>query len=154
MKVRIEIAENLVEDEIIIKCKQITKTIQNIQKTIIDETSSVPKLTFYKQNEEYYFTLEEILFFETNKDLVYAHTAGDAFRIKFRLYELEDILPHYFIRVSKSTILNTRRILSIEKNLTSASLVQFYKSHKQVYVSRLYYKSLRQRLSERSHYED
>ena len=154
MKINIEIVENQDEDEIIIKCKQITKAIQKIHKSIIENSSMTPKLIFYKKNEEYYLELEKIYFFETSGECVYAHTADDVYRIRLRLYELEDILPHYFIRVSKSTILNIQHILSISRNLTSASLIEFNKSHKQVYVSRLYYKSLRLRLNERSHYED
>jgi len=44
--------------------------------------------------------------------------------------------------------------LTINRNLASASLIQFYKSHKQVYVSRRYYKNLSERLTERSYYEN
>jgi len=69
------------------------------------------------------------------------------------LYELEEMLPNNFVRVSKSTILNVNQIYSINRNLTSSSLVQFYKSYKQVYVSRNYNKILKQRLEERRNYE-
>lgn len=153
MKIKIETIENLQEDEVVIKCGRMTKTIQKIYRMIADETSSEPKLTFYKKNEEYYFPLRDILFFETNGESVYAHTADDAFLIKFRLYELEEMLPGYFARAAKSTIINIRHILSINRNLTSSSLVQFRNSHKKVYVSRLYYPMLKQKLNERSNYE-
>ncbi|MCL1808672.1 MAG: LytTR family transcriptional regulator [Clostridiales bacterium] len=95
-----------------------------------------------------------MLFFETSGENVYAHTAGDSFRIKFRLYELVEMLPGHFVRAAKSTIINIRHILSIDRNLASASLVQFHGSHKKVYVSRLYYQTLKCRLGERSNYED
>lgn len=73
--------------------------------------------------------------------------------IKYRLYELEEILPKYFVRVSKSTILNVNQVYSIDKNITSSSIIKFSKSYKQVYVSRNYYKILKQRLEERRNYE-
>jgi DNA-binding LytR/AlgR family response regulator len=154
MKINIETIEDLAEDEIIIRCKRPTKMIQKIYSMLADETSLAPKLVFYKKNEEYYFPLQDVLFFETSGENIYAHTADDAFRIKFRLYELEEILPKYFVRAAKSTIINIRHILSINRDLTSSSLVQFHNSHKKVYVSRLYYQTLKQKLSERSNYED
>lgn len=59
------------------------------------------------------------------------------------------MLPSYFLRVSKSTILNTREVYSITRNLTAASLVEFSGTHKKVYVSRSYYKALKLLLDER-----
>ena len=146
MKVHIEIVENLAEDEVVIRCARITGTIQSIHQAITEQASVAPKLTFHKKSEEYYFPLEDVLFFETGSDQVYAHTADDVFRVKYRLWELEEFLPKAFARISKSGIVNTRHILSIDRDLTASSLVRFHKSHKQVYVSRMYYKSLRQRL--------
>lgn len=154
MKIRIEITDDLQEDEVIIRCRQIHDHVLNIQKRIAEEYADVPRLTFFKENTEYYFPLEDILFFETDQDCVYAHTRTDAFRIRFRLYELEDILPHFFVRISKSNIVNIRHILAVNRNLTASSQIQFNKSHKQVYVSRLYYKNLKARLDERSCYEE
>ena len=47
--------------------------------------------------------------FETEEKVVYAHTKDDMFQVKYRLYELEEILPGYFMRISKSTILNAKK---------------------------------------------
>lgn len=152
MKIRIEIDENLVEEEVIIKCQKLNKDIQKIQQSIT-EASMIPKFTFWKENIEYYLPLETILFFETEGNMISAHTADNVYQIKYRLYELEEILPKNFIRVSKSTILNINHIYSIDRNLTSSSIVQFNQNHKQVYVSRNYYKLLRNRLEERRNYE-
>jgi len=154
MKIRIEISEQNTEDEIIIRCNQMTSQIQRIQDFVREQASRIPNLTFYKDNQSYFFPLQDILFFETDSEVVYAHTAKDAFRIKLRLYELEELLPHPFMRVSKSTIVNTMHIFTISRNLTSSTLIEFRNSHKQVYVSRHYYKSFMQRLNERSNYEN
>ncbi len=93
------------------------------------------------------------MFFETSADGVYAHTKNDAYVVKLRLYELEKELPDSFMRVSKSTIINLSKIMSLQKNITSSSLVRFMNSVKEVYVSRMYYKELKLRLHERSYYE-
>ena len=154
MKVRIETTPHLSDDEIVIRCKQSNETIEKLYKMLTDEANLNSDLVFYKKGEEFFFPLQNVLFFETSADNVYAHTADDAFHVKFRLYELEEFLPAYFVRVAKSTIINVKHILSINRNLTSASLVQFYNSHKKVYVSRLYYKTLKQKLNERRSNED
>ncbi|MBP5265805.1 MAG: LytTR family transcriptional regulator [Lachnospiraceae bacterium] len=54
-----------------------------------------------------------------------------------------------FLRVAKSTILNVHHVRSILKNITGASEVEFDNSPKRVYVSRSYYKALKDRLEHR-----
>ncbi len=148
MKIKIEIDETAQEDEIIVKCRELNDNVRRIQQAVT-ELSDRNEIEFFKDGTEYFLPVESVLFFETAGNLINAHTADDVFQVKFKLYELENILPGYFVRVSKSTILNIRHIYSIEKNITSSSLVRFSKTHKQVYVSRNYYRFLKQRLSER-----
>ena len=153
MKVRIETDESISENEIVIRCKQLDQEIQKAQQ-VISNIMNIPKIVFYQNNLEYYLSINTILFFETSQNRVDAHTKDTSYRIKYRLYELEEILPLNFVRVSKSTIINVNHIYSIDKNITSSSKVQFYKSYKQVYVSRNYYKILKQRLGERRNYDE
>ncbi len=153
MKIRIELSEDQKEDEVLIRCKQVDEKIQKIHRYILDQASSGLQIVFYKENQEFYFSLDEILFFETESPHIYAHTTNDAYRIKYRLYELEQLLSKSFLRASKSTIVNIRQVYSITRNITASSLIQFKNSHKQIYVSRLYLKELKQRLNERSSYE-
>lgn len=150
MKIRIEITDGITEDEVIIRCRELNSTVNDIQKAIAEKISKTPKMVFYKEKDEYYFPLANVLFFEAQQDAVYAHTAGDMFKTGFKLYELQNFLPSMFVRVSKSAIVNTARILSISRNIASSSLIRFHKSHKQIYVSRLYYKDLQQKLNERN----
>lgn len=149
MKIHIEITDGLQEDEVVIKCQQVNDSIEQLQKVISETLSAAPHVEFYKNGEQFYFAPDQILFFETSDDAVYGHTATDAFRVKQRLYELERILPRSFMRISKSTLLNLRYVYSIQRNITASSAVSFQNSHKLVYVSRLYYKGLRERLNER-----
>lgn len=153
MKIRIELVNDLAEDEVLIRCGRVDSTIQKIHQYILEQSQSSQKITFYKHNQEFYFPIDDVLFFETEGEHIYAHTANDAYLIKYRLYELEAMLPRNFVRAAKSTIVNVMQVYSITRNLTASSLVQFIDSHKQVYVSRYYYRELRQRLNERSTYE-
>lgn len=148
MKVQIVEDDTLKDGEVVIACKEITKTIQNIQKYIIEQEEKMSTFTFYKEGREYYISLRDILFFETEESQVFVHTKKEVYETKERLYQLEAKLPKQFVRVSKSTILNTEQIYSVDKTFTSSTLVQFYQTHKQVYVSRFYYKTLKHVLKE------
>ena len=149
MKIRIELDTTVKENEFIIRCNEVTEEVTKIQKIVSDLIAEKEQMIFYKGNTEYYIGLNNILFFETEESLIYAHTLNEVYQVKYKLYELEEILPNNFIRVSKSTILNINHIYSITRNITSSSLVEFKNTHKKVYVSRSYYKVLKLKLSEK-----
>lgn len=153
MKIRIELDENIDDNEVIIRCREIDKSIEQIQ-TAISQISKKGNFVFYKEHTEYYFPLSTIIFFETSENITYAHTINDIFITKNKLYELEDMLPNSFIRISKSTIVNVDHVYSIDRNLTSSSCISLDKTHKKVYVSRSYYKLFKSRLDERRNYEN
>lgn len=148
MKIRIELSENSIEDEVVIRCSHLSEEIQAIQKAVAEIAAGKQRFAFYKGDTEYYLDLKDVLFFETEERDINVHTVDNVYRTRYKLYELESLLPGYFMRVSKSTILNVNAIYSMTRNL-SACMVQFLNTHKQVYVSRYYYKPLRERLEEK-----
>ena len=149
MKIKIEIDESLSEDEVLIRCRGLTEQVTEIQKAVSEVVNTSKRFVFYRGNTEYYLALEEILFFETDGDGINAHTRDNIYQTKYKLYELEDLLPGCFMRISKSSIVNTNHIYSISRNLTASSVVAFAGTHKQVYVSRYYYKPLVNKLEEK-----
>lgn len=149
MKIKIEIDESLSEDEVLIRCRGLTEQVTEIQKAVNEVVNTSKRFVFYRGNTEYYLALEEILFFETDGDGINAHTRDNIYQTKYKLYELEDLLPGCFMRISKSSIVNTNHIYSISRNLTASSVVAFAGTHKQVYVSRYYYKPLVNKLEEK-----
>ena len=153
MKIRINLDETLEEEEVVINCREVGPQILAIQKSISNIIGRNQNFVLYQGEKEFYIPLNQILFFETGKEGISAHTKDSMFQTKYRLYELEELLPGNFVRVSKSTILNINNIYSLTKNITSSSLVQFDNSIKEVYVSRSYYKALKNKLEERYSYE-
>jgi len=148
VKLRIEVSEGEIEDEVIIRCGRVDETVQKLQEYILSLSS--PKIVFYKGAQEYYLSVGDVLFFETDGEQVYAHTTNDAFRVRQRLYELEKTLPHSFVRVAKGTIVNTSHIYSINRILASSSQVKFLGTHKHIFVSRHYYSALKDKMNQRS----
>ena len=149
MKIRIEVDESITEEEVIIRCKELSEDIHKLQEVLKESINKKEEIVFYKEEKEFYFSIDNILFFEIEDNSINAHTKDDCYRVKYKLYELESILPKYFTRVSKSTILNINHIYSISKNLTGASLVEFQNTYKKVYISRSYYKLLKLKMLEK-----
>lgn len=149
MKIRIEIEDSLTEEEIVIRCRELNSDIERLQNMLSKAIFSSRKFSVDKGGKQYYLAIDEILFFETEDRKVYVHTVDDAYLSKYKLYELEEMLPSSFLRISKSAILNMNRIYSISWNLTSSSVVEFQNTYKKVYVSRFYYKLLKDKLENR-----
>lgn len=146
MRVRIEIDDSL-EDEIVVRCKNNQNIINKIKQAV--DSLEVKQIEYYIKDQVFYLDIEDLLFFETSDHGISAHTINEVYTVKYKLYELEHFLPTNFIRISKSTISNINHIKSINRNITSVSIVEFIKSHKKVYASRFYYKNLREKLKER-----
>lgn len=149
MKIHIELNPEMEETEITIQCSELNPEIGHIQQAILDATSKRQQFIFFKGEMQYFLSLDEVIFFETSENQIQAHTLDDVYFVKYRLYELEDVLPGNFMRVSKSAILNTDKIYSITKSLASANTVSFINTHKQVFVSRYYYRALKEKLESR-----
>jgi DNA-binding LytR/AlgR family response regulator len=149
MKIRIEVDNDIKENEVIIRCSELNEEVKNIQIILQEILSQKKAITFYRGETEYYLSLEDILFFETEENGICAHTVDNIYNVKYKLYELEEFLPRHFMRVSKSTILNTNHIFSITHSISASSKVEFQNTHKQVYVSRYYYKPLKIKLLEK-----
>ncbi|MCR4617794.1 MAG: LytTR family transcriptional regulator [Lachnospiraceae bacterium] len=146
MKIKIEIEPSIDECEVTIKCPEVNQSVLELQKLLSNTGKLGLQISFFKGDAEYFFPVSNVLFFETSDGCIRAHTVKDEFEVHYKLYELEEMLPAYFMRISKSTILNTHKVYSITKNLTGASKVEFGGTHKTVYCSRNYYKALKENM--------
>ncbi len=145
MKFGIEIDENAKEPVVTVRCAELTPEIMAMQKAITSFGSGNQVLTLVKGDTEYFIDPSDVLFFETDDGSVSVHTVDNVYGTKLKLYELETMFPLSFMRVSKSAIVNTDKIFSISKGLSGCS-VSFRGTVKQLYVSRMFYKPLRDRL--------
>lgn len=147
MKIRIEISENG-EEEVVIKCKERTESIDTLVETIEGAVRGNSLLVLYIGNTEYYIAKNEILFFETSDSKVYAHTKDHMYMTYYRLFELENIMPPYFVRVSKSVVANIKKIGSLHRELTGNGEISFTDNDKKTYFSRGYYNILKDKIEE------
>ncbi|MBP5325105.1 MAG: LytTR family transcriptional regulator [Pseudobutyrivibrio sp.] len=142
MKINIDIDDSLQQDMITIHCREITDEILELQRLLSQKQTGGQKISAYMDDTEYYVDVKTILFLEADGNYISVQTAKSIYRVRQKLYELEELLPRDFLRVSKSTIVNTELIASIKKNITGASEISFRNSTKKAYASRNYIKAL------------
>ena len=148
MKIRLELDSSLTEDELVIRSSSLDEKNYQLKDDIEKALNKTKLVLLYKNHRSYYLDLDEILFFETYGGQVQAHTDKQLYQVSYRLYELEEGLPDYFIRISKSTIVNIYHIEAIKRNIRSSSLIEFRNSYKSTYVSRFYYRELKKKIEE------
>jgi len=150
MKIRVEIdPTNGEEEEVVIRCNTLSEEVMMLQKQLSEIISSKLKLEVYKGDTVLYLSPDEILFLETADNFLAVHTAKEIYSAKQRLYELEEILPSSFVRISKSSIVNISNIRSVKRNITGPSEIEFAGTVKRAYASRNYLKQLMNRLEEK-----
>ncbi|SEI57427.1 transcriptional regulator, LytTR family [Streptococcus equinus] len=142
LKITIDVDDSLEQDYITIHCKELTDDILELQKSLLSKSSSSLRISAFQDDVEHFLELKAIIFMESDGNYILIHTAKDIYRTRRKLYELEELLPRDFIRVSRSTIVNTMRISGIKKNITGASDISFGNSNKKAYASRNYIKLL------------
>lgn len=100
------------EDEIIVKCDYLDENITKLLNQF--KTGSKTKMNFYKDSKIVLLDQNEILYFESVDDKVFAYTKDEVFETKSKLYMLEEELPsNTFFRASKAVIVNVDKIDSL-----------------------------------------
>ena len=99
------------EDEIIVKCDYLD---DNMTKLINQFKTGKGKMNFYKDSKIVFVDPEEVLYFESVDDKVFAYTKDSVYETKSKLYQLEEELPaSIFFRANKAVIVNLDKIDSL-----------------------------------------
>ncbi|MBR6772197.1 MAG: LytTR family transcriptional regulator DNA-binding domain-containing protein [Clostridia bacterium] len=146
MKIKTEIAEG--SEEIIIRCRERDERIREIERALDNILKGSGEMTLYVSGTEFYVAKRDILLFESEGDRIYARTAERKYLTDYKLFELEDLMPGYFVRISKSTIVNIKEISSLRREVTGNGEVSFKKCEHRAFFSRGYYKKLRDKINE------
>ncbi len=111
MKVTILEKQNDEEDELIVKCDYLD---ENLTKLINQFKGSKGKLNFYKDSKIVFVDMNDVLYYESVDDTVFAYTKDCVYETKSKLYQLENELPaNTFFRANKAVIVNLDKIDSL-----------------------------------------
>ena len=147
MKLKIEIDPSLPE-EIVIRAKTVSDAVRRVQTAVEQALSASGELAVRRGSGEFYVSFGDVLYFEVTGERTVVHTADSSYISPMRLCELAELLPRTFVRSSKSGMINTAKIMSITRSPTGVSEATFAGSDKTVFISRMYYKSVRETIEE------
>ena len=141
MDVRIlKIAENQPET-VEIRCHGISEQVQEIAAFV---KSRQEHLTGVFENRQYEIPVTDIYYIESVDNRVFLYSGRRVYETRQRLYELEEMLREkYFLRVSKSILLNLLKVQAIHP---AARFTAVLKNGEEVVISRKYVPELKKAL--------
>lgn len=143
MKIEIDINEKYSDVSVLIKAPEIS---QDIEKIISMMRMINMQLAVKKEDETYLLDTDKILYIEAVERNTFVYTKDATYQSDLKLYEIEQqLLEQNFIRISKQSILNLRKIKSLKADINRKIRVTLV-NDEQVIVSRMYAEELRRRI--------
>lgn len=141
MKIDIDINESYKETRVIVQSRELNDEVTEI----LDKLKDRPKTVTGKRNQQIYIIeIEEILIVYAQSNKVYVSTLNGVFEIKQKLYEIEELLSgSTFVRISKSSIVNSKGIKNIEIEFNGSLVVRCLNDQTEI-ISRRYIKSVKE----------
>ncbi|KXH80864.1 LytTR family DNA-binding domain-containing protein [Sporosarcina sp. HYO08] len=145
MKVSLRIDSQLEDTKVTIECPELDDSVQQLLDFIKERETIF--LIGSKGNMQHILKPSVIHYFHSDKDGVLAVTHDGTFRLKEKLYELEEMLPKSkFLRLSKSVIANLHELSRFEASF-NGTLCVYFKSGAKEYVTRTYVPSIKEILN-------
>ena len=141
MKLRIVIDKNH-DEQILIYAHEKTALICDIEQLVNNDSFD---LTGYGETETIKLNLYEICCFITEENKVYALSEKGKYRLKSRLYQIEENLNDNFVKINQSCIANIKKIDKFKASVGGA-LTVIFKNGYEDYVSRRNLKNVKERL--------
>lgn len=146
MRLQIEQSEEYDDVSVIIKCSTVDAQLERL-------IEQIRLYGFALQGKANGVTTliqpEEVLYFESIDGKTFIYQEKKVYESALRLYEIEDRLCRgYFVRVSKSTILNIQKLKSFRTQL-NGKLEALLLNGERIEINRHYVTELKTRLAER-----
>lgn len=136
MKVLIKNINNPEEEQVIIECVRVTPEIEEIRACALSKGEGLCGFAEGQQMER--IALDDVCYFEAVDEKVFACTEDKVYEIKRRLYEVEQSYERfYFIRCSKSVVLNLMKLGNISPAL-NGRFTAHMKNGERLIISRKY----------------
>ena len=143
MKISINVDENYKDTEIAICCSRLTPDIEKMISVIRIFDMQV---TGKKEGEIFILNAADVIYIDTVDKKTFLYTGSDVYESGLKLYELEEQLERMdFVRISKSSILNMKHIISLRADLNRRIKVTV-SNHEQLIISRQYAESIKKKL--------
>lgn len=141
MKYTIIIDKNR-EEEVIVYAKEKSELTDEIERLVSD--NNLGFIGYDKNGEGVKLTADEVYCFTAEDNKIFAITEKEKLRLKCRLYQLEEVLPEYFVKINQSCVANIRKIARFDTSVSGTLLIKFKNGYKD-YVSRRQMKAVKER---------
>ena len=132
------------DEEIVATVREPSKLTETIAQ-LVQEYTGTDRVTVYNEDEMKVLSFADIASITVIDGKTCAiDKKGKQYRLKQRLYELEEILPPNFIRINKSTIANEKQIERFAATFSGAVDAVFLCGWRE-YVSRRCYAQIKRR---------
>ena len=143
MKIEIDINEKYTETGVKICAPALTKDVENV---IAMMRMINMQIGVKKGDETYLLDADRILYIEAVDRKTFVYTDDETYESELKLYEMEqELLKRDFLRVSKQSIVNLRKIKSLKADINRKLRVTL-QNGEQIVVSRMYSDELRRKL--------
>jgi len=144
--VKIHLSSDVNEPYVIINAGTLTPEIEELAKRIENEKLTGNVLAVKRENLIYILEPNEVQIVRTEGNEIVAYdTAKKRFIVEKRLYEIETLLGLHFIRISKSAIVNIRKIDHVDVRISGMMNVAM-KNGINEYISRRHMEDFKKRL--------
>lgn len=150
---KVEIKANILKDLknicITIDAPELTEEVQNIIDYISNISKKQSQIIADKDNKIYIIELKDVICFFSKDKYNYVRTVNGIYRIKMKLYELEEVLDkNDFIKISNSCIVNINQVECFDISILGTIVVKLKDDTKEN-VSKRNIKKVKQMLKER-----
>ncbi len=121
MKCKVFIDKNH-EEEVIIYSHRRNALVEQLERLV---NAQEVELIGYKEQEAVRLDLPDVFCFICENNKVYAITEKEKYKIKLRLYQLEEKLPHNFVKLNQSCIGNISNIQRFKASFGGSLSVEF-----------------------------
>ena len=142
MRVRFEQVDAKEKEQALIRAVEKTADIVNAMDLL---ENGFGGLTVTRDKSTYFCKLTQMYYIESVDKRTFIYTKSDSYECRERLYELEEKLGPYFVRISKSMIVNLRKLQNVSAE-PGGRMVAVLLNGERVIISRSYVKEIKRRL--------
>lgn len=146
MRVECKISADYKEPYAVLHINKMTGAVAGIISMLEKENANLQTLAATREKKTYFVKQEDISLVRTEaRKVVCYDKLKNRYVLDKPLYELENVLDSYFVRISKSTIVNINQINHVEASF-NGTMELVMKNGVTDYISRSFRKSFKERL--------
>jgi len=142
MKLDIRIDPTCEEERVIVLVRERSSLTDEIERLVNQGTK---ELMGYGEKEIIKLNSNDVECFTVEESKVFAILGNERFRVRERLYVIEEMLGEVFVKINQSCIANIKKIEKFETSIAGAIRVVFVGGHKD-YISRRQLKAVKERI--------